>query len=189
MMRLILAILAVLLWVFAASGVSDPRTDVLGLYFDENANQTCLDGLLPGVPFSIYLIYTNPSVPEILGFEVGYHQTGTLFELPFLWPCGLIWTVEPDLDNLFVACSEPFLTSPANILVQFDYMWLGGSPPEATFYVEKASGSAQPGNKPHIILPDGSLMEVEPGYVAFTMDFCGVPADALEWGAIKSLYH
>jgi hypothetical protein len=188
MMRLLVLAMVLLVWVTAAFGVSDPRTDVLGVYFDENADSSCLDFLQPATIFSVYLIYTNPSVPAILGFEAGYYMSGNFFEMPFLWPCGIIWTVEPDLDNLYVACGEPFLTSVATPLVQFDYMWLGGGIAEGTIHIEKASGSAEPGNNPHIILPDNSLLEVQAGYPAYILDTCGLPANTVEWGAIKSLY-
>jgi len=188
MTRWILMTLVVLLWSHAALGASDPRPDVLGVYFDANADQTCRDNLQLGTLFSVYLVYTNPSVAEILGFEAGYYMTGNFLEVAVHWPCGIIWTVQPDLDNLYVACGEPFPAFPATPLVQFDYFYGGGGVPEGTFHVEKASGSAEPGPHPNIIRADGSLMNVEAGYPAYILSNCGLPAEKVEWGSVKTLY-
>jgi hypothetical protein len=172
-----------------AQGVSDPRPDVLGVYFDEFGERTCSDTMPVSVPFSVWLIYTNPTPASILGFEAGYHffAGANYLALGAQWPCGIVWLVEPDRDNLYLTCTEPFPTAAAMPLVRFDYLFLGGYQ-EATFHVEKASGSVQPGSGPHIILADGSLMEVLPGTPAFISYICSVPTARKEWGTIKSLY-
>jgi hypothetical protein len=188
MARSILLVSFLILLTTAASGVSDPRTDVLGLYFDANADLTCRDDGLIAVPFSVYLIYTNPSVDAIRGFEAGFHVTGDFILLSAQWPCGIIWVVDPELDNLYVACAEPIPVGVATPLVRFDLMSLAAGPIEGTFLMDKASGSVQPGDNPHIILPDDSLMEVNAGHPAYILYDCGVPVESTEWGSIKSNY-
>ena len=184
------SLLLVLFLVWSASmayGVSDPRPDVLGVYFDEIGEETCSDSIPFSVPFSVWLVYTNPTPATILGFEAGYYWSGALISLGAQWPCGIVWLVEPDLDNLYVTCGEPFPTAAATPLVRFDFLFLGGLL-EGTFHVEKASGSTSPGTGPNIILDDGSFLEALPGAPAYVTVFCGVPAVTVDWGSIKSLY-
>jgi hypothetical protein len=172
----------------AAPGVSDPPSDLMGVYFDEFGEQICEDNLQPFVPFSLWIVYTNPSATSILGYELGYHTTAEFLQLGLYPPCGIIWIDPPELDNLYVICGEPVPTSAATPLLRIDYMALGFEDSEAVFYVEKASGSIQPGNNPHVILADGSLMEVQAHVPAYTTLCCGVPTENLGWGSIKSLF-
>jgi hypothetical protein len=182
--------MAIILVVFVqtASAVSDPRPDVLGVYFDEYGDQICKDNLPVAAPFSVWFVYTNPSVTSILGFEAGYHTTAEFLQLGIYPPCGIIWTEMPELDNLYIACSSPIATTQATPLFRIEYMSLGFEAPDSVFYLEKARDSAQQGNNPYIILADGSLMEAQAGGPAFTSLCCGVPAVNVGWGTIKSLY-
>jgi len=183
--------MAFILVLFAqtAFAVVDPRPDVLGVYFDETGDQICNDAVIPFTPFSVWIVYTNPTPAEILGFEVGYFLNGSLLQLAIFWPCDLVFPIPPDLENLYVVCSEPFLTAQATPLVHFQYMHLTPPDvPEVTFHLEKASGSSQPGDNPYIILADGSPFEVLAGDPAYITSDCSVPTEILGWGTIKSLY-
>ena len=188
MARLILVFLILAMSAPTAFGVSDPRSDVLGVYFDEFGEQICNDNVQLGVPFSVWLVYTNPTPAVILGFEAGYYYSGSSLKLGAQWPCGIVWLEEPDLHNLYVTCNEPFPTTQATPLVRFDYLNVGAGSPEATFHVEKASGSVLPGTNPYIILADGTPLEVLAGRPAYTTLCCGVPVTDVGWGTIKSLY-
>ena len=188
MIRWILTCFFLLLSAQVAFGVADPRPDVLGVYFDDRGDQTCNDAIPPGTQFSMFLVYTNPTVDSILGFEAGYYWSGIFIELPVQWPCGLIWIVEPDLGNMSVTCAEPFPTSTATPLLQMNYFYLGGSEPIGVFHVEKAPGSVQPGTGPNILLADGTYLEVQAGEPAHLVPHCIVTTTAREWGAVKSLF-
>lgn len=188
MTRLSSTVLVVLVLAQTASAVVDPRPDVLGLYFDESGNVQCKDDLIVGVPFTVWFVYTNPSVPFVRGFEAGFHTTATFLRLALNPPCGIIWTVEPELDNLFISCGEPLATAAATPLFSIDYLYLGAESREATFYLEKARDSVLPGTNPYIILPDNGVLEAQAGDPAYTTANCAVAAEELEWGSIKSLY-
>jgi hypothetical protein len=188
MARWLLLVFVLVVFAQAASGVSDPRPDVLGVYFDYFGDQICEDNLLIAVPFSVWFVYTNPSETSILGFEAGYHTTAEFFQLGIFPPCGIIWTEIPELDNLFVACAEPMATTEATVLFRIEYLMLGFENPDSIFYLEKARESTQPGTNPYIILADGSLMEAQAGMTAYTTLCCGLPTENRGWGSIKSLY-
>jgi len=171
--------------VFAAT---DPRPDVLGVYFDEYGDQICSDSVFNAIPFSVWIVYTNPTPTSVLGFQAGLYTTGDSFiRLAMHPPCEIMW-IEPDPENLTVGCPIPLPTAEATPLFRIDYLYVGSGVPESTFRLEKASGSILPGDNPHIILADGSTMEVQPGVPAYTTMCCGVSTEKLGWGTIKSLY-
>ncbi|MEN8005960.1 MAG: hypothetical protein ABFS42_03055 [Candidatus Krumholzibacteriota bacterium] len=188
MPRLILVGFFLFILTQSVLGVTDPRPDVLGVYFDDFGDQTCKDDLLPFVSFSVWIVYTNPTHGMIRGFEAGYYWTGPYVELGIHWPCGIIWIVPPELDNLSVACTEPFPATVATPLVRFDYMFMGSGPPDGTFHVEMASGSPIPVINPYIILADGNRVEALQGQVAHITTDCSVASETMGWGTIKSLY-
>ena len=188
MTRWIMTVFILLMFSQAAVAQVDPRPDVLGVYFDEYGGRNCNDYLTPSVPFSVWFVYTNPTVPSILGFEAGYHTTASFLQMGIYPPCGLIMPVVPELDNLSIACPTPILTAPATPLYRIEYLYLGFEARETTFYLEKARESIQPGNNPYIILADGSFMEVQAGNPAYTTLCCGVSIEKVGWGSIKSLY-
>ncbi len=182
--------IAVILVVFtqvAVAGV-DPRPDVLGVYFDEGGYLSCNDAVVPFTPFFVWIVYTNPTPAQILGFEAGFYLSGSLTEVAIFWPCDLVWVLPPELDDLYVTCAEPFPTSEATPLVRFEYVHLDTGVPEVTFHLEKASGSSLPGDDPYIILADGSPFEVRAGGSAYTTWSCALAVEPTDWGTIKSLY-
>jgi len=188
MARLLTITIILVLFAAAAWGADDVVADQFGVYFDEYGTQICKDTIPIASPFSIWFVYTEPSAESILGFEAGYHTTAQFLQLGIYPPCGIIWTVQPELDDLYVACSEPMATAEATPLFRIDYLALGTESPDSVFYLEKARNSALPGNNPHIILEDGSLLEVQAQVPAYTTLCCGVPTTEVEWGSIKSLY-
>jgi len=188
MARLLLIAFILVMFTQAAYGVADPRPDVLGVYFDEFGEQVCNDMVQASIPFSVWIVYTNPTPTSILGFEAGLYTTGGPYIMLGMHPpCDIMW-IDPDPENLIVDCSTPFPTAEATPLFRIEYLYLGSGVPESTFRVEKASGSSLPGDNPYIILADGSPMEVQAGVAAYTTLYCGLPTENMGWGTIKSLY-
>ena len=189
MARYVMTAFVLVMFSQAAFAVSDPRPDVLGVYFDETGDQICNDAVIPFTPFSVWIVYTNPTPAMILGFEAGFFLNGALMQLAIFWPCDLVFPGPPDLENLNVVCSEPFPTAQATPLVHFQFMHLPPPDvPEVTFHLEKAGGSPLPGENPYVILADGSPFEVQAGDPAYITSDCSVPTEILGWGTIKSLY-
>ena len=188
MVRLLMIAFILIMFTQAAYGVYDPRPDVLGVYFDEYGDQICNDMVQASVPFSVWFVYTNPTPASILGFQAGLFTAGdSVIRLAMYPPCDVMW-VDPNPENLNVLCPEPFATAEATPLFRIEYLYVGSVVPESTFRVENASMPTWPGDNPYIILADGSPLEVQAGYPAFTTMFCGVPTEKMGWGTIKSLY-
>ncbi len=188
MARLLMIAFILVMFTQAAFGVSDPRPDVLGVYFDEFGDQVCNDGVFASVPFSVWIVYTNPTPASILGFEAGLYTAGDPFFRLAMYPlCDMMW-IDPNPENLWMECPVPFTPTEATPLFRIDYLYLGSGVPESTFHLENASTPYWPGDNPHIVLADGSPFEVQAGYPAFTTSSCGVPTKSMDWGTIKTLY-
>jgi hypothetical protein len=69
MKKLVVLLLASLV-ATSAFAVLDPDPDMMGIYFDTNADNNCLTSP-SGVPFSAYLILTNTTAPAINAYELG----------------------------------------------------------------------------------------------------------------------
>ena len=88
-------------------------------------------------PFSLWVVYTNPSVTSILGYELGYHTTTEFLQLATYPPCGLIWINPPEFDNLYVVCGEPIPISGPTVLLRMEYMALGFEDPGSCFLCDQ----------------------------------------------------
>jgi hypothetical protein len=70
-MRRHLAALAIILWVRSASSIIDPDPDQIGVYFDTDANTSCITVPMNN-QFDVYVMITNPSAADVEGWEFGY---------------------------------------------------------------------------------------------------------------------
>lgn len=70
MKKLVVLMLAMLVAGSAMAQPIDPDPNMLGLYLDEAA--TMISGPAPVAPFNIYVVLTNPTVPEVKGVEFGW---------------------------------------------------------------------------------------------------------------------
>ena len=91
-MKKLIVLLLTGLMATSAFAVIDPDNDMLGVYFDLNADSNCLD-IGPSIPFFVYVMITNPTAPQVRGLEFGYSITntggpGTVFRLASILPPG-----------------------------------------------------------------------------------------------------
>ncbi len=68
-MKKLVVILLVSMMAASAFAVTDPDPNMIGIYFDLNANDNCLT-IGPSIPFNAYLILTNSTAPTISAYEV-----------------------------------------------------------------------------------------------------------------------
>jgi hypothetical protein len=141
-MKPLIAFLLSLILALPAFATVDPDPDQIGVYFDTDADLTCID-VPPSTPFWAYLIVTRPTSPEVHGIEFslceevedGYQ--GMLFRLSAVWTNGGINPPFPiDWCNEAVAhgFAGPVLPVQGNaVLVSMQYMLL--APVSLDFYL------------------------------------------------------
>ena len=80
-MKTLLAIVIALVVASCAFAIVDPDPDSMGLYFDENADVYCVDGVDYLEHEIFYLILTNPTADFLYGWEAGVDLVGEAFFL------------------------------------------------------------------------------------------------------------
>jgi len=128
-----LTVLFVVIGGTPSNATVNPDSDEIGVYFDTNADTVCMS-VAPSIPFSAYLIITNPSSAEVWGIEfsmctefIGGDES-LLFRLSEVWSAGFIdHPVEWDwcLDGRAIGFYEPVPQVGENVvLVQLQFMLL-----------------------------------------------------------------
>ncbi|MCP4291129.1 MAG: hypothetical protein GY780_04775 [bacterium] len=183
-----------MLMALQASAILSPEPDQLGLYFDVQADEVCLQGAGPYSTHNVYLIYTNPTPGAILAVNAGYDLDGNAMVLSTVLPGNPI--IIPDPGNLGGNFNGPESTSEAMVLSVLSVLYMSvdddqvdfflgsfGAPHGGTPEVQWADGTWHP---TEMIFPNGSVM------ASINAQDCGflfpVATEECSFGALKSLY-
>jgi hypothetical protein len=186
-----------------AFAIIDPDPDMVGIYFDANADDNCLT--VGTVPFFAYLILTNPTAPAINAYEFGFLNcvcTGTE-QTFFMTASSIANGVVAGLDvgvhdkisgDYIVGLAEPILTSPATILHSWQYLCTSIQP--IHMFLGPSSVPSMPGGLPVVQNADGSvLMTVglstggpDIPVASINAEDCAVAVEHCAWGDVKALY-
>lgn len=197
MKTLVIVLLALALPV-ASAAVIDPDPDLLGIYFDTQADINCLQ-VDSGTSFSAFVILTNPSAGSIDAFEFGYENEfdsnyyGMLALLGAILPPGSINVGSGDASggDYIVGLASPMPPATALVLCTWEYLVLDKFP--VLMYLGPSSTPSLPGGLPVVQEAGGDLMTVElltgnaNRPVAAVNSACGSQVD-LQWGALKSTF-
>ena len=165
--------------------------DEIGVYFDENAETSCImPASYPALMYA-YVVYSSPSVAEIAGFDLGV----ALYQIH--GPMPLVLTAQApcsaDVSNLAqvsVRCPEPISCGPHTTLLSIPVFWWGGL---TEIVVKGAAAPSLPITGPFVVLRDGTGLSVGRypvwGVIDAGFDICrGLPVEGQTWGAVKGLY-
>ena len=124
-MKKLIVLLALTCLTTSAFAINDTGTNSLGVYFDADFNQNCIDYPI-AVPFPVYFVMANCSEAAVGGYEFAWRMNpdpvGQYFILgTFLPPDALNIG---DNFNLIVGIGVPLLTEAATVLVEFSMMVL-----------------------------------------------------------------
>jgi hypothetical protein len=197
MKTLAIVLLAVSLPV-ASIAVIDPDPDLIGIYFDTQADINCLQ-VDPGSSFSAYVILTNPSVGSIDAFEFGYENE---FDSDFYGMLALLGAILPpqsvnvgsgdaNSGDVIVGMASPLPPATALVLLTWEYMALDKFP--VMMYLGPSSTPSLPGGLPVVQEAGGDLMTVDiltgsaNKPVAAVNSVCG-SKEGLAWGSLKSTF-
>jgi len=192
-MKKMLVLMMSLLVASSAMAVIDADPDMLGIYFDENADVNCLTGITPYSQFPGYVIMTNPSNAFIGGFEYGYTLAGNGMVLSTTLPASSIDVGAAG--NHIVGLGAPMATTEATILVTMNVMYMDTTMGPFSFTVHGSNPSSIDPALPTILYGDGDLMSLGtatlPGTVtALINGICEEVVDTNEtsFDNLKSLY-
>lgn len=180
------------LGVSSAGAVSDPTPNLLGLYFDETADVYCLDEVAPYSIVSMYAVLSNPTVPEIIGFEFAMDHPSPMIALMTTAYCNSFWDPVEGIPYV-IYCGYPYPLQEATVLVSFQYLYASSETNALEWTLLPADNPSEPGGYPFAWLPDGTYLPLEvrgglgnPSAMIFYD--CTVDTEPVTWGAIKSVF-
>lgn len=204
MKKLVVLLLATLV-ATSAFAVIDPDDDMMGIYFDVNADENCLT-VGASTPFFTYLILTNTTAPAINAYELGKVNVvpagmeGMIFRLSSNIANNVVSGVDVGTNDALggdyiVGLAAPLPAQPALILHSWQYMLLAVIPVE--MFIGSSSAPSIPGDYPVVQNAEGSiLMQVGqstggpdiPVAMVNNADPCVVGVEEASFGSVKSLF-
>ncbi len=197
-MKSLIVLVAICIMATPAFPVVDPEPDMMGIYFDRNADVNCLT-IGPSIPFEAYLIVTNSSYSGIDAYEFGLELAiplgfeGMIFRLASNSE-GTEW-IDPTTvsgGDYIVGLPVPIPTAPATVLHRLQYMLLTEMPVE--YYLGSVSVPSIPGDLPVVQVDNSVLIQVGLSTggpeipVATVNTDCVVNTEGFTFGSVKALY-
>ena len=190
MFKFLLVLLGVMLLVGPAAAVIDEDDNVIGLYFDTDADSDCLDsvGAMSQVP--CYIILTNPTFSDLHGFELGFEYGSELLHLGTTLACSEAINIGSD-DNLIVGFGSPTSTDSATLLATLDMMYMDMSSTPTTMVLKGSEPSSLDPSFPTVLLADGELVSTalhSPEFPYQMNGFCEYVDEPTAWSGVKSMF-
>lgn len=191
MKRLIMLAL-ILIAAPTAFGVLNPEDDVIGPYFDLEADVDCMEGIELNAQFPIYIILTRPTFGELYGFELGLEYGNNLIRLTETFANDQALNVGSG-DNFIVGFGSPTSTDEATLLVTISMLHMGTVNSPSYFIVRGSEPSSLDPAFPTVLLADAELRST-----ALHSEFrpltnlingrCGFEDEERTWDNVKTLY-
>lgn len=191
-MKKLVVLLMAMLVAASAFAIVDPDPNMMGFYFDMDADLPCVDGVAPYAQVPMYLVMTNLTADALYGFEVGYDLVGTgmVLATAFANP-SVIDVGQPG--NHIVGFGSPTMTAPVTLLATLTVMYMDTAMGPLDFMMHGTTPSSINPEFPVVLLADGELLSVglsaAVGAVSEINGGCTVVAtDNVSFDGIKSLY-
>ncbi len=188
-MRTSLLLIVTLLVASTALAVIDENQNVIGLYFDTDADTDCLESVGLNSQIPCYIILTNPTFSSLRGFELGFDYGSELLLL------GTELAQSEALNagsegNLVVGFGSPAQTETATLLVTLNMMYIDMDNTPTSLTLHGANPSSLDSAFP-VILTENELIATSLHNSRFSHQMNGVcqftdlPA---AWDEVKTLY-
>jgi hypothetical protein len=198
-MRILVVVIISCLLASPVLATVDSDPDQIGVYFDQNADEVCLDDVPMAEIFPVYIVMTNPSSAEVNGVEFSFCAegvSGSLMVLDATWsPAFWIDMGMPDLcsDGWMLSADYPVPQVDANVvLCEFSYMLMAEG---AEFYIGPVSNPSIDDGLPAYVGAGDEIISLgvstgNPGLpVAMVNGDCGIVAvESRTFAGVKSLY-
>ncbi len=198
-MKKLIVLLLVSLMATSAFAVVDEDPDMLGVYFDANADENSINPIV-NVPFDAYVMITNPSAADVWGLEFGYDIVvpagfeGLFFRLSNSLPAGSVdlGVSDDKLSGDYVAgLATPLPGNPATTFVTWQFMLL--SPMTVEIFLGPSNVQSIDDGLPAyeiggVILPLGLSTGGANVPVAVINGLGPVAVEEASFGSVKSLF-
>lgn len=175
-----------------AHGIINPEDDVIGPYFDLDADIDCIEGIELNTQFPIYIILTRPTFNELYGFELGLEYGNNLIKLSETYGNDQALNVGSG-NNYIVGFGSPTSTDDATLLMTLSMLHMGTVNSPSIFIVSGSEPSSLDPAYPSVLLSDGELRStaLHSEFRAFSHLIngrCGFEDEERSWDGVKSLY-
>ncbi len=182
-------ILSVLVMVGPAWSIISPEPDLMGLYFDTEADDFCVDGVAAFSNLTLYLIYTNPTPEAIWAFRAGIELPDLVVVTSVFSPCDPIVLDGTISFECGWSTLEP--TVPAMVLVSLELLYMDANMAPAYFFLGSMDDPLD--GVPSVMLSDQTWMDTGllfgDGPVAMVNGDCSVSSvEFSTFDALKALY-
>ncbi len=201
MEKLVTLCLVLVLVLFVVPASAQNPVDSMGLYFDTHADVACAEGVSPFTMLTMYLIYSNPTITELNGFELGITVVGTgATFLSCQTACGIsINPVQQELEQIQVACATAVPCVENTVLMTMEWFYTSTTSEIVLCYLHGAENPSQPGDFPLVLPGDGTYLAVgvneigshltASGAMTSMFDVCyPLATQSKSWDSLKSLY-
>ncbi len=191
MKKILLTLVATLVMTSSAFAVMNPDDDIMGMYWDTDANDNCAISY-SGVSL-LYIIMTNPTFDYLYGFECGFdiEATNVPYILGATFANSQALDVAAGFQNFIVGFGAPTTCSEATLLVSLEIGNFSGV--DLNFFLHESNPASIEGNLPVVLKVDDELVQLGtstlPGSItAYMSPNCGVATVNSSWDSVKSMY-
>ncbi len=142
----------------SSNAIIDPDENIMGLYFDQEADMPCVDGLDYFDHVTMYLILTRPTVDAVHGFEAGFDVVGDIIPLSVEITCPSPCCMNMGTWNNIIVGLVLLPTTDALVLVRFELLYMNEDHAAVQFFLHGTQPSSLDPAYPAILLADGELM-------------------------------
>lgn len=192
MKTLLMFVAVLMLTAAAAPAIVDATPNMVGIYFDMNADNYC-KAAAPYSTIPVYIILTSPTMETLAGYELGAEIIGSAMVLSITIP-----NFVPDsnclLGNLLVHFLEPLPCTEATLLTELRILYMDTTMGGVSFDLHGGTPSSLDPALPTLLLTDGTpLSATLPPWdweygCAWINTLCPTPVDDVSWDGVKSLY-
>ncbi len=190
MLKFYFTILLVLLVAGSALAVIDENENVVGLYFDTDADSDCLPSVSAPSQIPCYIILTNPNFSDLHGFELGFDYGDELMHLGTTLAVNESINVG-DNDNLIVGFGQPTSTQSATLLATLNMMYMDMDNSPTTMSLRGSNPSSLDPELPTALLADGELISLalhNPEFPYQMNGFCEYVNEPAAWAEVKTMF-
>ncbi len=190
MNKVLLFLISALLLAGVALAVIDEDDNVIGLYFDTDADSDCLEAVSTNSQVPCYIVLTRPTFSDLYGFELGFQYGSELIHLGTTFANSQALNLGAD-GNLVVGFGSPTYTSDATLLATLNMMYIDISNTPTTLTLSGSDPSSLDPAYPSVLLAGGEIISTGLHESAFGFQMngsCSFENNPAAWGEVKSVY-